>query len=364
VDVETKIALIKRPPTEEVVTESDLRSLLEVEEKPIAYNGWEPSGLVHLGTGLICAYKMRDLLEAGVRFKAYLACYHAFINRKLGGDIDLIKTAALHFRHAWIACGVPADKIEFIWPEKEYDNLEYWTKVLTIARRLTVSRVKRTLEIMGRKEVEARYVADFIYTPMQVADIFHFDVKICQLGMDQRKANMVARELGEKLGYWKPVCVHHHLLQGLSTPMIWPLPDDLEARREAIMSAKMSKSDPKTCIWIYDQPNEIRKKILAAFCPERIVEFNPVMDVVKHIIFREKETLTIERPIEYGGKMEFSSYEELKRAYEKGVVHPLDLKNAVADSLVEVLEPIRRYFSQNSEAHKTLEVMRKVPVTR
>jgi len=47
-------------------------------------------------------------------------------------------------------------------------------------------------------------VSDFLYTPMQVADIFHLDVKICQLGMDQRKANVVAREIGERLGYWKP----------------------------------------------------------------------------------------------------------------------------------------------------------------
>ena len=44
-DIERKIELICRPPTEEVVTIEDLRHLLETEEHPIAYNGWEPSGL-------------------------------------------------------------------------------------------------------------------------------------------------------------------------------------------------------------------------------------------------------------------------------------------------------------------------------
>jgi len=84
-DIETKIELIRRPPTEEVLTAQDLKHLLETKEHPIAYNGWEPSGLVHLGTGLICAYKMKDLIQAGIRFKAYLSTWHAWINRSLRG---------------------------------------------------------------------------------------------------------------------------------------------------------------------------------------------------------------------------------------------------------------------------------------
>jgi tyrosyl-tRNA synthetase len=59
-DIETKIEMICRPPTEEVLTKEGLRHLLETEEQPVAYNGWEPSGLVHLGTGVICAYKRKD----------------------------------------------------------------------------------------------------------------------------------------------------------------------------------------------------------------------------------------------------------------------------------------------------------------
>jgi tyrosyl-tRNA synthetase len=94
-------------------------------------------------------------------------------------------------------------------------------KTVIIAKNLTLARTTRTLEIAGRKEGEAHYVSDYLYTPMQVADIFHMKVKICQLGMDQRKANMVGREIGEKIGCWKPVCVHHHLLQGLEKPSVW-----------------------------------------------------------------------------------------------------------------------------------------------
>ncbi|MCW4053461.1 MAG: tyrosine--tRNA ligase [Candidatus Bathyarchaeota archaeon] len=361
-DLEEKIELICRPPTEEVLTPDDLRQLLETEEHPVAYNGWEPSGLVHLGTGVICAYKMKDFTEAGLRFKAFLATWHGWLNNKLGGDLPLIRKAADLFRHSWIALGVPAEKVEFIYSDKLYDDIYYWAKVVTIAKNLTIARTRRTLEIAGRKKTDARYVSDFLYTPMQVADIYHMQVKICQLGLDQRKANVVAREIGEKIGYWKPVCVHHHLLQGLEKPSVWPIPEGQE--KEAVASAKMSKSKPQTCIFIYDTPAEIKQKMARAFCPERTIAFNPVIDICKHIIFREKNAFTIKRPAKFGGTIEFHSFTELETAYAQGKLHPQDLKNSVAEELAGILEPVRRYFANNTEAQDCLDAVQKAKITR
>ena len=361
-DIEKRIELICRSPTEEVLTPEDLRHLLETEEHPVAYNGFEPSGLVHLGTGVICAYKMKDFVEAGVHFKAYLSTWHAWLNNKLGGDMELIRKAADLFRHSWISLGVPADKVEFIYSDKLYDNLQFWEKTVKIAKNLTIARTTRTLEIAGRKEGEAHYVSDFLYTPMQVADIFHLNVKICQLGMDQRKANVVAREIGEKIGYWKPVCVHHHLLQGLEKPKVWPIPEGQE--KEAVASAKMSKSKPETCIFIYDTPVEIKQKMSKAFCPEKTVQYNPIIDICKYIIFREKEVFSIERPEKFGGTIQFCSFNELATAYTEGKLHPMDLKSGVAEELGKILEPVRRYFANNSEANECLETIRKAKITR
>jgi len=361
-DTETKIDLICRPPTEEVLTMGDLKNLLETEEHPIAYNGWEPSGLVHLGTGVICAYKMKDFLEAGIRFKAYLSTWHAWLNNKLGGNLKLIRKAADLFKHSWIALDVPEDKVEFIYSDKLYNDLNYWEKTITIAKNLTIARTRRTLEIAGRKETEARYVSEFLYTPMQVADIFHLEVRICQLGMDQRKANVVARELGERLGFPKPICVHHHLLQGLEKPAIWPVSQGKE--KEALASAKMSKSMPETCVFIYDSPDDIKQKIAGSFCPERMVKFNPVLEICRYVIFREKEEFMIERPAKFGGTTEFHSYKEMEAAFRKGSLHPQDLKNALADELARILEPVRDYFKSNKEAKKCLDAVKGAEITR
>ena len=361
-DIETKIELVCKQPTEEVLTPEGLRHLLETEEHPIAYDGWEPSGLVHLGTGVICAYKIKDFVEAGIHYKAYLSTWHAWLNNKLGGDLNLIRKSADLFRHSWIALGVPPDKVEFIYSDKLYDDLDYWATVVRVSKNLTIARGRRTLEIAGRKETEARMISDFLYTPMQVADIYYMQVKICQLGIDQRKANVVARELGERLGFWKPVCVHHHLLQGLEKPKVWPIPEGQE--KEALSSAKMSKSKPETCIFLYDTPEEIKQKMVRAFCPEKTVQFNPVLDITKHIIFRETKTLTIERPAKFGGPIEFQNYRELETAYAQGKLHPQDLKNTVAGQLIKILEPVRTYFKNNKEAAQCLNTVKKANVTR
>lgn len=361
-DIEKRIDLVCRQPTEEVITPEDLRKLLETEQHPIAYNGWEPSGLVHLGTGLVCAYKMKDFIDAGIRFKAYLSTWHAWLNNKMGGDLGLIRKAAELFRHSWIALGVPEDKVEFIYSDELYDDLKYWEKTVIIAKNLSLARVTRTLEIAGRQESEAKHVSDLLYTPMQVADIFQMEVKICQLGIDQRKANVVARELGEKLGFWKPVCVHHSYLQGLAKPPIWPIPKEKE--REILSQIKMSKSKPETCIFIYDGPGEIKQKISLAFCPERTVEYNPIMEICKFIIFREKDAFTIQRPSKFGGPVTFNSLKQLQEAYANGQLHPKDLKDGVAEELAGILEPVRKYFEANRESKDCLEAVKKAKITR
>jgi tyrosyl-tRNA synthetase len=103
------------------------------------------------------------------------------LNNKLGGDLALIRKAADLFRHSWIALGVPGDKVEFIYSDELYNDMAYWAKTMAIAKELTIARTTRTLEIAGRKEGEAHYVSDYLYTPMQVADIFEMNVKCASL---------------------------------------------------------------------------------------------------------------------------------------------------------------------------------------
>lgn len=51
----------------------------------------------------------------------------------------------------------------------------------------------------------------------------------------------------------------------------------------------------------------------------------------------------------------YTTYEELEKDYLLGVVHPGDLKTAVALALNKLIEPVRRHFQINPEAKQLLE---------
>lgn len=362
-DIETKIKLITRLPTEEVITEKELRHLLETKEHPVAYNGFEPSGLAHLGTGLITALKVKDFTDAGVKFILFLADWHAWVNNKLGGDLEKIRKAGEYLKHVWISLGVNPSKVDFVYGTDVYDQ-EYWKKVLQIAGKMTTERARRSMIIAGRKGGGGLRLSSYFYVPMQVADIFHLGVDICQLGMDQRRANMLAREIGPALGFWRPVAVHHHLLMSMRGPKRMGFEEDEKLDLE--ISSKMGKSIPESCIYVHDPPEVIREKVHSAWCPKKDPVNNPLIEMVDYIFMRDGETpFTIKREAKYGGDVTYENIRELIVAYRKGEIHPKDLKNSVAEALINLLEPCRRYFKTNKTAASLLKFMTtEVKITR
>ncbi len=340
-DVEERLHLITVRPTEEVVTEDELRQLLETKEHPRAYDGFEPSGYAHIGSGLQRAIKAKDLIDAGVEFIILLADWHAYLNNKMGGDMEKIHEAGEYFKKVWELLG--AKDIKIVWASELIEKTEYWERFLKISTAVTIDRLKRAGTIMGRKAVEMQKASFLVYPLMQATDIFELDVDICQLGMDQRKVNILAREVAEKFGWKKPVLVHHHLLLGLQAGKRMGkelTPEDM----------KMSKSKPETAIYVHDSPEDIRRKMRNAYCPARVVENNPVIDIVRNLILRgrdDSEVLVVERPEKFGGTVEYYRYEDLEKDFVEGKLHPLDLKNAVAEWLIETLAPVREYFEKH-----------------
>jgi tyrosyl-tRNA synthetase len=347
---------------EEVITEDRLRDLLQRKEELKGYIGVEPSGLFHIGW-MIWAKKFKDLMDAGIHMIFLEATWHAWINEKLSGSMENIQLCARYLEHCLRALGIPIERAKTLRADDMISESDYWSLLMKVAKGLTLSRVKRALTIMGRREREASM--DFsmlLYPCLQVTDIFHLGVDICLGGMDQRKAHVLAIELSERLGKPKPVAIHTPLLIGLGGFGGF----EKVSREEALGSAKMSKSKPETCIFIHDSPEEVEKKILNAFCPPDSIENNPVMEIARLILFTDPSfTLEMERARKRGGGLlKIPSFEELARLYLHGEIHPLDLKRAMAKALNERLEPVRRYFSESQEAHGLYEAMRKIGISR
>ena len=103
---------------------------------------------------------------------------------------------------------------------------------MNIACRNSIARIQKCATIMGKKESDQLKVSQLFYPCMQCADVFFLDVDVCQLGVDQRKVNMLALEMVEP-NRDKPIIVSHGMVSGL-----------IEGQE------KMSKSNPDSAIFM------------------------------------------------------------------------------------------------------------------
>ena len=362
-DLETRLELVQRD-AEEVITYDEMKSILETNSRPRAYWGFEASGLMHIGMGLVCGKKILDMIEAGFDFTIFLADWHSWINNKLGGELENIKACGEYFIQCFSALGIPPSKATYTWASELTTKREYWERVIRVAKSVNVSRIWRALPIMGReldsKDLEA---AATFYPCMQVADIFELQLDVACAGMDQRKAHALARDVADKLSWRKPTALHTHLMIGLggAKKMDFTLKYDENETLNSQISYKMSKSIPESSILIHDQPETIRNKIRAAYCPPKEVRSNSILELARYVSFPWTGHLNLERPTKYGGPVNYTNFDNLENDYRNGKIHPADMKSAIASNLIQILEPVRNEFAKNPELLKKME---KIQITR
>lgn len=329
----------------EVITDEEVEDLTLENAK--AYIGFEPSGLPHIGTGILWPRKLNDLVDLGINVTVLLADWHAMVNDKFGGDLELIRKSGELLKRTMQSEGL-SEKVKFVWARDLVASSDYWKLLLHVGKNANLARVRRALPIMGRTEEEAdRDFSKYIYPLMQVTDIMYMDLDIALGGMDQRHAHMLARDIAEKMGRKKVISMHSPLLGSL-----------LGAGRMDSFK-KMSKSVPESAVFLTDSRESVDKKIQNAFCPIKETEGNPIIDIVKYVIlpYGTKEFL-IKRPQAKGGPITIEDYGAFERMYRAGEIHPADLKKAVADSLNHLIEPARKTYSEDALLREIIDDMK------
>ena len=153
---------------------------------------------------------------------------------------------------------------------------------------------------------------------------------------------MLVKDVFPKMKWKVPVAVHHKLLPGLTKPTEEKLDGEV---------AKMSKSDPNAGVFIHNSDDEIRTKIKKGFCDEGITENNPILEIAKHVVFHEFDALYIERPEKFGGNVSYDNFESLESDFSQKKLHPADLKQAVGESLVKIVSPIREQLALSDKLY-------------
>lgn len=162
---------------------------------------------------------------------------------------------------------------------------------------------------------------------MNVSALFPYRCHCCY------RSNRIAILNATCSQYKKPIILSHHMLMGLKQGQ-----------------AKMSKSDPDSAIFMEDSVEDVNRKIkkgkwactvlapadpclslslsrstYAAYCPPMIVEDNPCLDYVQHLIFPKYGSFDVKRPEKYGGDKLYRSFDEVRNGRGEGLSHRLML---------------------------------------
>ena len=78
-------------------------------------------------------------------FVLWVADWFALLNNKMDGDLEKIRTVGRYFVEIWRAAGMDLSQVKFLWASDEINNNanEYWSRVIDIARKNNVTRIKR-----------------------------------------------------------------------------------------------------------------------------------------------------------------------------------------------------------------------------
>jgi len=316
---------------QEVMGEKELRELLEKKDLSV-YIGTAPTGRIHIGY-LIPFTKLADFLEAGCEVKILIADLHAFLDSQKT-PFELLDYRSKYYeiviKETLKAMGVDIKKLKFVRGTDYQLSKEYCLDVYRLASITTVSEgIKAGAEVV--KQSENPRLAPVLYPLLQSLDEEYLKVDAQFGGVDQRKIFVLAHEYLPKLGYKRRIHLMNPMLPGLT-------------------GSKMSSSDPSSKIDLLDLEQDIKKKISKAFCPEGNLEDNGVMMFIKHALFpyleRAKKTFNVTRPEKFGGNVQLKTYDELEKIFLEKKLHPMDLKNAVADILIELLAPVRKAFEK------------------
>jgi len=322
--VEQRFELIKRN-TAEIIGEEDLKKLLKEKKTPVAYLGTAPTGKPHVGY-FLWGLKVCDLLKAGFHVKILLADIHAVLDNTPWSIID----ARYDYYAAIIpemikALGADTKELEFVKGSEMQLKPEYMYDLLQLSSHVSVHDCEKAASEVVKMGDNPK-LSGLIYPLMQACDEQYLGVDVQLGGTDQRKIMVLARENLPKIGYERRIELMNPLLPGL-------------------IGKKMSSSDPNTKIDLLDNEEAVKKKLNKAEFIEGDID-NGVMAFLEYFLMvikkDKKEKLLIERPEKFGGNVEYSDFEVIKKDVISKKLHPMDVKLAVAKEISKILSNIDR----------------------
>lgn len=302
--------------------------------KKIILTGDRPTGRLHVGH-YVGSLKERVFLQnTGDYDKIFIMIADAQALTDNADNPEKVRSNIKEVALDYLACGIDPEKstifIQSMVPELTELTFYYMNLV-------TVSRVQRNptvkAEIAMRNFEASIPVGFFVYPISQAADITAFRATTVPVGEDQMPMLEQCKEIVHKFNMTYG--------DGVLTEPDIKLPSNKACLRlpGTDGKAKMSKS-LGNCIYLADEPDEIKKKIMSMFTdPHHIrvedpgtVEGNPVFTYLD--AFCRDEHFEEFLP-------DYKNLDELKDHYRRGGLGDMKIKKFLNNVMQAELEPIR-----------------------
>ncbi len=302
------------------------------DNKKILLTGDRPTGKLHLGH-YVGSLKNRVEMQNSGKYIPYIFISDLQALTDNARDPEKIRKSVIEVALDYLAVGLDPEK-STIFIQSQIPELSELT--MYYMNLVTLSRLKRNPTIKAEMEAKGygtNVPVGFLTYPIsQAADITAFDAVVVPGGEDQEPILEQDREIVRSFNtYYGETLVEPYLV----TPN-----NDACKRLPGIDGKnKMSKS-LNNCIYLSDEPDVIKKKIMSMYTDPNHIRVEDPGDVENNTVFKYLDAFSTE---EHFAKYlpEYKNLEELKEHYRRGGLGDVKIKKFLNDIIQELLEPIR-----------------------
>ena len=296
-------------------------------------SGIKPTGQLTLGNYIGAINKFVKLQDSGESF-LFIADLHALT---LPIDPEVLRTNSRDLAAFYLAAGLNPNKSNIFLQSDVSAHAELAIILQNYLYMGELSRMTQFKDKSAKMKEEAIGLGLFAYPVLMAADIVLYDSKVIPVGEDQVQHVELARDLVKRFNNrYGDVLVMPRAEVNKVGARIMSLSDPTK---------KMSKSDPKGDIYLKDDPAVMRKKIMSA-----------VTDMEAHVHYDPEKQPGISNLMTILSCLTGKSFDEIEKEFEgKGYG---DFKRAVADAVVNTLEPLQqraKAIIESGEVDKVLE---------
>ena len=299
----------------------------------IILTGDRPTGNLHIGHYVGSIANRLKLQEKGDFDKFYIMIADTQALTDNADKVDKVKNNIIQVAIDYLSAGIDPDKVNIFIQSQVPELAEmtmYFMNLVTFARLKRNPTIKEEIKQRG---FENQMPVGFLCYPIsQASDILAFNATTIPVGEDQLPMLEQAREIARSFNStYDKVLVEPQAL----------LPENkVQARLVGIDGKlKMSKS-AGNCIYLKDEPEEIKQKIMSAYTDPDHIKVSDPGKVEGNVVFEYLDAFATDESFKKY-LPEYKNLDELKKHYRQGGLGDVKIKLFLNNILQELLAPIR-----------------------